>query len=49
MQIASVGIDLGKTTFHVVALGERSKVRVRKSSHVHNCWLTPQTPSKHLS
>lgn len=30
MQIASVGIDLGKTTFHLVALGERSKVLVRK-------------------
>jgi transposase len=30
MHIASVGIDLGKTTFHLVALGERSKVQVRK-------------------
>jgi transposase len=30
MNIASVGIDLGKTTFHRVALGERSKVLVRK-------------------
>jgi transposase len=30
MQIASVEIDLGKTTFDVVALGERSKVLVRK-------------------
>ena len=30
MQIASVGIDLGKTTFHLVALGERNKVLVRK-------------------
>ncbi len=30
MQIASVGIDLGKTTFHLVALGARSKVLVRK-------------------
>jgi transposase len=30
MHIASVGIDLGKTTFHLVALGERSKVLVRK-------------------
>lgn len=30
MQIASIGIDLGKTTFHLVALGERSKVLVRK-------------------
>jgi transposase len=30
MQIASIGIDLGKTTFHLVALGERNKVLVRK-------------------
>jgi transposase len=30
MRIASIGIDLGKTTFHLVALGERSKVLVRK-------------------
>jgi len=30
MRIASIGIDLGKTTFHLVALGERNKVLVRK-------------------
>lgn len=30
MRIASIGIDLGKTTFHLVALGEGSKVLVRK-------------------
>jgi transposase len=30
VHIASIGIDLGKTTFHLVALGERSKVLVRK-------------------
>ena len=30
MHIASIGIDLGKTTFHLVALGERSKVVVLK-------------------
>ena len=30
MQINSVGIDLGKTTFHLVALGEAGKVLVRK-------------------
>ncbi len=28
MQIASIGIGLGKTTFHLVALGERNKVFV---------------------
>jgi hypothetical protein len=30
MHIASIGIDLGKTTFHLVALGERSKVLLHK-------------------
>ena len=30
MQIKSIGIDLGKTTFHLVALGNRSQVVVRK-------------------
>jgi hypothetical protein len=30
MQIRSVGIDLGKTTFHLVALGAAAKVLVRK-------------------
>src|SRR6201996_3963599 len=30
MQIRSVGIDLGKTTFHLVALGASGKVLVRK-------------------
>jgi transposase len=30
MHIASIGIDLGKTNFHLVALGERNKVLVRK-------------------
>jgi transposase len=30
MQIRSVGIDLGKTTFHLVALGDNSKVVLKK-------------------
>lgn len=30
MEIRSIGIDLGKTTFHLVALGERGKVVLRK-------------------
>jgi len=30
MQIHSVGIDLGKTSFHLVALGAGGKVLVRK-------------------
>ena len=31
MHIASIGIDLGKTTFHLVALDERGKIVVRKT------------------
>jgi len=30
MRIASIGIDLGKTTFHLVALGERNKILLRR-------------------
>ena len=30
MHIASIGIDLGKSTFHLVALGERNKILLRK-------------------
>jgi transposase len=30
MQVRSVGIDLGKTTFHLVALGTSGKVLVKK-------------------
>jgi hypothetical protein len=30
MQIDSVGIDLGKTTFHLVALGTAGKVLARR-------------------
>ena len=30
MQIKSIGIDLGKTTFHLVALGERSQIVIPK-------------------
>lgn len=29
-QVKSIGIDLGKTTFHLVALGTRSQVVIRK-------------------
>jgi len=30
MQIKSIGIDLGKTTFHLIALGSRSQVVIRR-------------------
>ena len=46
MYIASVGIDLGKTTFHLVALGERSKVLLRKKfSRVQLLAYTANLPS----
>jgi hypothetical protein len=32
MHIASVGIDLGKTTFHLVALGEHNKILLRSET-----------------
>ncbi len=31
MHLASIGIDLGKTTFHLVALGERNKILLRRN------------------
>ena len=34
MHIASIGIDLGKTTFHLVALGERKRFWFARSSPV---------------
>jgi transposase len=37
MQIISVGIDLGKTTFHLVALGAAGKVLVRKKFTQRRC------------
>ena len=33
MQIRSVGIDLGKTTFHLVALGDNGKVLLEEEVH----------------
>ena len=30
MNIRSIGIDLGKTTFHLVALGDRGKILLKK-------------------
>ena len=39
--IASVGIDLGKTTFHLVALDCHDKVILRKKcSLARSCWPT---------
>ncbi len=36
MQIASVGIDLGKTTFHLVALNRDGSIVVRKDDMSHD-------------
>ena len=33
MQIRSVGIDLGKTSFHLVALGDNGKVLLKEEVH----------------
>ena len=41
MQIRSVGIDLGKTTFHLVALNAAGKVLLRKK-------FTPKSSSSLL-
>ncbi len=45
MQIHSLGIDLGKTTFHLVALGAAGKVLVKKKLHRSRC-LHAQMPDK---
>jgi hypothetical protein len=36
MQIKSIGIDLGKTTFHLIALGNRFEVVIRGMNAT--CW-----------
>jgi transposase len=46
MHIASIGIDVGKTTFHLVVLGERTKVLVRnKFSRAQLLAYTANLPS----
>ena len=46
MQIKSIGIDLGKTTFHLVALGSRSQVVIHKKfSHFQLLEYTANLPS----
>jgi hypothetical protein len=46
MHIASIGIDFGKTTFHLVALRERNKVLIRKKfSRAHLLAYTANLPS----
>jgi transposase len=43
MQIHSVGIDLGKTTFHLVAFGVAGKVLVRKKFTQKQLCRSPRT------
>lgn len=46
MQIRSIGIDLGKTNFYLVALGEQGKVLVcKKFSRRHLLAFTANLPS----
>jgi hypothetical protein len=44
MNIHTIGIDLGKTIFHLVGLSERGAVVVRKRfSRVRSCCASPRT------
>jgi transposase len=47
MQIHSIGIDLGKTTFHFVALGAAGKVLVRRKFTRSSSWPTQPTCRLH--
>jgi transposase len=46
MQIHSVGIDLGKTTFQLVALGVAGKVLVPKKFTQKQRWDIPRTGTR---
>ena len=37
MELHTIGIDLGKTVFHLVGLDLHGEAVVRKSSHAHSC------------
>ena len=49
MHIASIGIDLDKTSFQLVALGERNKILLREKFSRTHCWPTPRTLPRHGS
>jgi predicted NBD/HSP70 family sugar kinase len=40
MKIASIGIDIGKTTFHLVALDEHGSIVVRRKFSRRPFWPT---------
>ncbi len=41
MELHAIGIDLGKTVFHLVGLDSSGRVVVRKSVRERNCWHIP--------
>jgi hypothetical protein len=43
MELHTIGIDLGKTVFHLVGLTKRGEVAVRKKLHASNCCSSPRT------
>ena len=43
MEIHTIGIDLGKTVFHLVGLNARGEVVVRKKCSAISCWISPRT------
>jgi hypothetical protein len=43
MEIATIGIDLGKTVFHLVGLSARGDVVVGKSSRGFSCCASRRT------
>ena len=40
MRISSIGIDLGKTTFHLIALDDHSKIVIKKKFSHKQLWPT---------
>ena len=43
MKIHTIGIDLGKTSFHLAGLNERGEVVVRNGSRERSCSASPRT------
>jgi len=37
MKIASIGIDIGKTTFHLIALDEHGGIVIRRKFRARHC------------
>jgi hypothetical protein len=46
MQLHTIGIDLGKTVFHLVGLNTRGEVVVRKRVLPHSCCSSSEPPSR---